>query len=429
LARCLIAPAYLAPTFNEYTDSDSPPDAGHAVSYARKVGTQVGMPVHLVCKCGKEMVAQERHAGRRVQCPACGRALVVPLPEAEVRSGMGWRVDDTPSATARAATVGLLLPGRGSAVLLHAEEPLNDGLTVKGVLTCWYCKADIPFAGEVFGRVGLGGALVTVPCPKCHARIWTGFSTHLAARGTDVFLYAPSPARQYTRKDDEALPTLSFKITDVRKAPAPSATSDADPLTALLANCTRAVSARQPFQEVSEQVGQLVAQPLAPGRAEVVCRTLRALLERESTTYLKIILAEALACLRDESAAPVVRAALRRSLEQEDPGDASNLPLHDLCVLGLLFGDGNGFLDAAKRGMEKLEFTTRARKRGERLTPRGIKALVEQEDSIDCYESKLGGPHWQTVQPLMPLWVDESALKRRAGAGKSWLGRLFGASG
>jgi hypothetical protein len=318
---------------------------------------------------------------------------------------------------------GVVAVGQANVVRLHSSQQLQQDLQVEGVFTCWYCRTDIPFTGQIFGRVGLGGALITLGCPKCHARIWTGFSSHLTAEGTDIYLYAPSSSRS---GGDSAL-TPSFRINQVSAAPVSLSTrTEEDRITKLLPEFEQAVSQKAPYQEASSLAARLVGQPLSAWQTEDACRRLQALLKKESTTYLRAVLVEALACLRDERAVRDVRSALWQTLEREDPGDSTNLPLHDLCVLSLLFGDGNGFLEAMKRGMEDLAITTRACKQGKRLTPKGIARLIREENHIDSYESTLGGNNWQQVHPLLPLWVDDDETKKTEKRG--WLNRLFKSS-
>lgn len=36
------------------------------------------------CECGEPLSAAPEHAGMRVRCPSCGRALAVPVPEADI---------------------------------------------------------------------------------------------------------------------------------------------------------------------------------------------------------------------------------------------------------------------------------------------------------------------------------------------------------
>jgi hypothetical protein len=161
-------------------------------------------------------------------------------------------------------------------------------------------------------------------------------------------------------------------------------------------------------------------------QADRVCRRVQALLKKETATYLRAVLVEVLACLRDERAVRDVRDTLRRTLEHEEVTDETNLPLHDLCVLALLFGDGNGFLSAMRHGMKDLSITTRACKRGKRLTPQEIARLIRKGNHIDSYESTLGGANWQQIHPLLPLWVDEQELEKEEKGG--WLNRLFKSS-
>jgi hypothetical protein len=110
---------------------------------------------------------------------------------------------------------------------------------------------------------------------------------------------------------------------------------------------------------------------------------------------------------------------LRRTLDSEDPGDRTNLPLHELCVLALLFGDRSGFREAVQRGMRQLPMTTRACKLGKRLPLKELIALIEQGKQVDSYESTLGGTNWQHIHPLLPLRTDDGASP------KSWLDRFL----
>jgi hypothetical protein len=43
------------------------------------------MAIRFACACGKELQAQEEHAGKKTKCPACGAELRIPSPSAEVR--------------------------------------------------------------------------------------------------------------------------------------------------------------------------------------------------------------------------------------------------------------------------------------------------------------------------------------------------------
>jgi hypothetical protein len=383
------------------------------------------MPISFACKCGRKLETKDDQAGKRVQCPACGRALTVPPPPKEQSVESDWQIDPSERAAEKAESAGVARQGRANVVRVHATETLRSDLVVQGVFTCWHCRTDIPFSAQVFGRVGLGGAVVTLGCPKCNARIWLGFSTHLTAEGTDVYLYAPSHTRGYTRSEDDTLPAPTFRVDRVGEVPARSANPlDKGWVNTLLSGLAQAVGRRDPYQEVSQRASQLVGQAMSPRQLEAVCRSVQGLLAKESTTYLRAILAEALAGLRDEGAAQVVQAALRQALEDDDPGDPANLPLHDLCVVGLLFGDGNSFLEALSRGLDKLEVPTRACRFGQRLKPREVAEMIHAGSHIDSYASTLGGSNWQHVHPLLPLWVDEDEDKK-AGTRKGWLNRLF----
>src|SRR5262245_50021248 len=44
------------------------------------------MPIILDCDCGKQLKARDDLAGKWVNCPACGRGLLIPLPENQAGS-------------------------------------------------------------------------------------------------------------------------------------------------------------------------------------------------------------------------------------------------------------------------------------------------------------------------------------------------------
>lgn len=378
------------------------------------------MPITIACKCGRQLRTQEDHAGRQVQCPACGRVHTVPAPPNDRKAGSAWVVEATPEAARRAELAGVVEPGKANVVRLHRPGGLTASLSVEGDILCWYCKTATPFTAPVFGRTGLAGAFLTIGCPQCNASIWTGYSTHATGTGTDVFLFAPTTAREYSRRGDEPIPAPTLRIDRVRDAPrGAGAWSEA-----ALSGFILAVTRREPYQEVSARAALLVGQLLPEVQAEAVLRNLRTLLERERTTYVRAILAEVLACFRDEAAGPAVQGALRDALAEDDPSDSGDQPLHDLCVLALVYGDGNGFREAMARGLAQVTAPTRARKHGNRLTPKAVLRLVDKGEQIDNFESTLGGDNWQYVHPVLPLWVDEDAARR--GSKEGWLGRLFG---
>jgi hypothetical protein len=381
------------------------------------------LAITIACKCGRQLRAQEVDAGKKVQCPGCGRAHVLPAPAGSALAQSAWQVDMSPEATKKAEAAGAITPGRANTIRLFSRGELHGNLHVEGALVCWYCKARIPFSGQVFGRVGFGGAFVQLSCPQCNARIWTGYSTHVTGEGTEVYLYAPTLARHYTRAENEPLPAPVFRIDRVSDSSTDAARNDW--VDTLLSGLVMAVTRHDPYQEVSASASQLVGQAITPTQVESVARSLRVLLERERTLFIRTILVESVACLRDEAAARTVQSALRRTLEEEDPSDATHLPLHDLCVLSLLYGDGNGFLEAMSQGLDKVTVTTRARKAGKRLTPREVADLITKGEQIDNYESTLGGANWQYVYPLLPLWVGDDEPKKDP-SGKRWLNRLFG---
>lgn len=41
------------------------------------------MPIKATCECGKSVAAPDQFAGKRVKCPGCGKAIVVPRPAAK----------------------------------------------------------------------------------------------------------------------------------------------------------------------------------------------------------------------------------------------------------------------------------------------------------------------------------------------------------
>jgi hypothetical protein len=378
------------------------------------------MSIEFACKCGKQLWANLRQVGGQVQCPACGRAQIVPKPAPEKKQASRWQVDASEAAAAKAELAGVTQSERATIVRIWSADELQQNLTVLGTLECWYCQTDIPFEAQVFGRVGLAGSLVTMGCPKCHAKIWTGFSSHATAEGTEVFLYAPSNSRS----DGHAAVAPMLRVQEIAAAATePESPTDVEQIEKLLVDFEDALGRSAPYQEVSTLASRLVERPVSAWQADRVCRRVHALLKKEKATYLRAVLVEVLACLRDERAVRDVRDTLRRTLEHEEVTDETNLPLHDLCVLALLFGDGNGFLSAMRHGMKDLSITTRACKRGERLTPQEIARLIKKGNHIDSYESTLGGANWQQILPLLPLWVDEQELEKEEKGG--WLNRLF----
>jgi hypothetical protein len=381
------------------------------------------MSIEFACKCGKQLWANVHQVGGQVQCPACGRAQTVPKPAPEQKQASRWRVDASADAAAKAELAGVTQADRATVIRLWSADELQQSLTVSGTLVCWYCQTDIPFEAQVFGRVGLAGSLITLGCPKCNARIWTGFSSHATAEGTDVFIYAPSNSR--SDEHASAAPTLRIQEI-VAAAPDSASPTEIEQIEKPLLDFEGALGRIAPYQEVSALASRLVERPMSAWQADRVCRRVQALLKKETATYLRAVLVEVLACLRDERAVRDVRDTLRRTLEQEEVTDETNLPLHDLCVLALLFGDGNGFLSAMRHGMKDLSITTRACKRGKRLTPQEIARLIRKGNHIDSYESTLGGANWQQIHPLLPLWVDEQELEKEQKGG--WLNRLFKSS-
>jgi hypothetical protein len=383
------------------------------------------MPIDFTCKCGKQLRAKDTEAGKRVQCPACGRALVAPDLAPTSRAPADWQIDPSEQAADRAQSAGVLRRGRASVIHLRSKNALQHDLAVAGVVACWHCRSDLPFTGRVFGRIGLGGSLLAMTCPKCHAKVWLGYSSHGAAEGTDLYLYAPSRTRDSAFADEEDQPAPAFRVEKVEDAP-DTGKAERGLLNNMLPRLMQAVSHQEAYQEVNTIAAKLVGLHLAPSQMESVCRSLRSLLEKENNSYLLAILTEALACLRDEEAAQAVRGALQRALAKEDPSDQTNLPMHDLCMLALLYGDGNGFLQALNQGLKKLTITTRACRLGQHLNPNEVWQLILDGRVFDSYESTLGGTNWLQIQPLLPLWIDEEAVRHADPRKNTWLNRFFG---
>ncbi len=334
------------------------------------------MSIEFACKCGKQLRAFIHQAGSQLQCPACGRAQIVPSPAPTRKAGSRWQIDTSAEAAAKAELAGVARGDRDNVVRLWSSEELQQSLAIAGTLACWYCQSEIPFTGQVFGRVGLAGTLVTLGCPKCHARIWTGFSSHLTAEGTDVFIYAPSNSRS----DGHSSGTPTLRIHQVTASDLAPSTA-IEPIEKPLLEFEAAVGRKASYQETTALASRLVEQPMSSWQSDKVCRRLQTLLKKETATLFARSWSKRSHALRDERAVRDVRNALRQTIEQEDLRDETNLPLHDLCVLALLFGDGNGFLAAMRRGLKDLSITTRACKQGKRLTPQEIAELIRRGKS------------------------------------------------
>jgi hypothetical protein len=380
--------------------------------------------IRFACQCGKQLQAKDAYAGKQVQCPACGRAPTVPNPTAKEPAKQQWQID--PSAAAgRAEEAGIVRQGTASVVRLQGATVPRGDVAVEGVIGCWYCRTELPFAARLFGRVGLGGTLTLLRCVTCNAKVRLGFSTHLVGKGVDLYLYVPLQTRDWVESSrTDAPPAPEFRVQRVREVPPDPPPKEDDWVNHLLPGLAQAVAHKQHYQKVSELAAKLVGLHLSGSQMKGVRLALRTLLEREQNTYLATILVESLACLRDARAAQAVHDVLRRALDSEDPGDRTNLPLHELCVLALLFGDKSGFLEAVQRGMRQVPMTTRACKLGKRLPLKDLIALIEQGKPIDSYESTLGGNNWQHIQPLLPLRTDEGSSKKD-GSQKSWLDRFL----
>jgi len=372
------------------------------------------MTIDFACKCGKALRAQEDHAGKRVQCPHCGRVLLIPAP-ADTSPVSRWEVHEGPTVVKKAEALGIVGEGQAHVVSLRGSAPLVANLQVNGNVTCWYCRTGSPFEGEVFGRIGVAGELVALTCAECTARLWTGFSNHLREGGTDVYLYAPS----HTRQQGDTRPISTFRVENVVELPPVAPSRElGDWLDNALSGLVQANSKRESYQAIVARATPLVSQLLPPEMWRLASRTLRALLEKETMTHSRAILVEALAAIRDVSAARAVRAAAERSLAQDDPADATNLPLQDLCVLAALFGHDDILLHAMTRGMGRHQTLTRAVKLDKRLTADEVGRVAQRRQSIDAYESVLGREQWQRILPL-------ASPPPEAPPEKGWLKKLF----
>jgi hypothetical protein len=128
---------------------------------------------------------------------------------------------------------------------------------------------------------------------------------------------------------------------------------------------------------------------------------------------------EALAALRDVTASRSVRAAAERSLAQDDPADATNVPLQDLCILAALYGHDDVLSHAMTRGMGRHQTLTRAVKFDKRLTADVVGRMMLRRERIDAYESVLGRDQWQRILPL--IRPPHEAPPEQG----SWLKKLF----
>src|SRR5687768_4158120 len=70
------------------------------------------MSISLECKCGKKLTATRNLAGKMLQCPACGRAVRVPLPAAPLSPSVedGQAVAGPPLAQAPTSPAALSKP-------------------------------------------------------------------------------------------------------------------------------------------------------------------------------------------------------------------------------------------------------------------------------------------------------------------------------
>src|SRR5262245_40146701 len=379
------------------------------------------MPIMFGCKCGQHLRAKDEQGGKQIQCPSCGRKLVIPRATAtDEQQAAEWKIEATAAAVERAEKAGIIRRGRASVARLSSESALDRDVNVNGNVKCWHCRASMGFTGSVFGRPGFIGTLSSMNCSRCHAKVWIGYWSQASEDGTELLLFAPSHTRDYSHTESDALPAPAFTVEQVTQSPP---VKNNWILTGL-PNFMGVVTQRQPYQEVSAFAAKLVGQRLSPAQTEEVSEELRGLLEKEDSPYLSAILGEALACLRDTSTGPLVQEALLRALESEDPSDDTNLPFLDLCVLPLVFGEVDGFLEACNRGLKGVAAETRGYQFDKPVKPKEILDLLKDGETIHSFGSTLGGTSWQRVQPVVPLQTESEGFKKLQPQ-KGWFDRLL----
>src|SRR5262245_51890366 len=47
------------------------------------------MPIQVRCECGRQFKVADEHAGKRGQCPGCGKKIVIPAAPAAAKGGPG----------------------------------------------------------------------------------------------------------------------------------------------------------------------------------------------------------------------------------------------------------------------------------------------------------------------------------------------------
>src|SRR5690242_13571896 len=98
------------------------------------------MPIQVTCdQCGRQLTAKDEYAGRRTQCPDCGKELVIPM------SGPGAGFDEE---------VG---PAKG-----YVGEPTTSGKAITslvlGILSMLGCCLLTGIPALIFGILGLNEA-------------------------------------------------------------------------------------------------------------------------------------------------------------------------------------------------------------------------------------------------------------------------------